>query len=206
MAAPIVVGVNVAVVETVASDDDDGVADPRPDLAKGVHLRVVGVEEVHDLVAQFAEPVFARALRARARRSTSAHGATGSRRARTREHNASKSNKSPVPPESTTPACFRTASCSGVMASASFAASARRAQEFDQGLLVRSGAFGRGARDRQDGALDGAHDGLARQYVRVVPGRRRTRAQLTSPRDGKRRHQTAQTSGRGSRRSCPARP
>ena len=49
---PDVVGVDVAVVEAVATDDDDGVTDARPHLSKGVHLVVLGVEEVHHLVAQ----------------------------------------------------------------------------------------------------------------------------------------------------------
>src|SRR5665213_3636533 len=47
-----VVGVDVAVVETVAANDDDGVTNARPDFAEGVHLGVVSVEQVHDLVAK----------------------------------------------------------------------------------------------------------------------------------------------------------
>ena len=53
----------------------------------------------------------------------SADGAIGNGSSATTLHSASKSNSSPVPPESTTPACFKTGSCSGVKASASFARS-----------------------------------------------------------------------------------
>ena len=51
-----VVGVDVAVPQPVAADDDDGVADAAPRRPEAVDPLVRQVEEVHDLVAQVGDP------------------------------------------------------------------------------------------------------------------------------------------------------
>ena len=171
-----VVGVDVAVVEAVAADDDDGVADPGPDLAKGVHPGVVGVEEVHHLVAQVGDRRFADLglfvhVHGRSSRPTARSGSGSSA---TTLHSASKSNSSPVPPESTTPACFKTGKLLGREGQRVLRAVARRAHEFDQRLAVRAGPLGGRARDREHGALDDAHHRLAREDVGVLEATRPT--------------------------------
>ena len=54
-----VVGVNVAVVEAFATDNHDRVTNTGPDFLEGRHLGVIGVEQVHDLVAQVGNAAFA---------------------------------------------------------------------------------------------------------------------------------------------------
>ena len=50
-----VIGVDVTVPDTLATDHDDRVADARPDVLEVRHRLVGGFEEVHDLVAQVAQ-------------------------------------------------------------------------------------------------------------------------------------------------------
>ncbi|CAB4788814.1 unannotated protein [freshwater metagenome] len=54
-----VVGVDVAVVETLATHNHDGVTNTGPHFLEGRHLGVLGVEEIHDFVAQVGNAALA---------------------------------------------------------------------------------------------------------------------------------------------------
>ena len=129
-----VVGVDVAVPQPVAADDDDGVADAGPHLLEGLDGVVGRVEQVHHLVAQVADRHAPRRRPPRGRaspapapvergevRGLDAGGLGQGAAVEHEEEGVEEEEEARLPPASTTPAWARTGSISGVRASASAA-------------------------------------------------------------------------------------
>ena len=146
--------------------------------------RVVGLEEVHHLVAERRRCRRRGMVRRRPPRASPrsrARGAGGRRRrAGTRRAAASK----PRPPASTTPASASTGSSSGVRATASCAASAARSSTPSSvvapSALRRLRRLGGVAHDGEDRPLDRAHHRLVRGVGGRGAGRRRRRRRPTA--------------------------
>ena len=177
-----VVGVDVAVPDPVAADDDDRVADLPPALLEVLDAVVGEVAEEHHLVSiastglRFASPLSAASLRLAAdarpgRASPRVASAAASPSTTCRA--ASRSSRNPAPPASTTPASRRTGRSSGVRASAwrprSRAARRTPARSVPASAAARRRGGGL-AHHGEDRALDGRqHGAVGRRRGRLEP-------------------------------------
>ena len=167
-----VVSVDVTVVEPVTADDHDRIADARPDLAKSVHRRVVGVEQVHDFVTKLRDIAFVVV-----RRLLLDVDVDGLERWWLGKLVAGEYVTQGVEPQEQSrttrvndAGLFQDVELLGRIGQRLARLIARAANHRRETLVVGSGAFGSGARYRKNGPLDGPHHRLAGQDVSVLEG------------------------------------
>ncbi len=167
---PDVIGVDVAVVEPLVADDHDRVADAGPHVAKGVHLGVVGVKQVHHLVTQLAGVDAARRLLVHV--DDDRVGVGSDRQLVVGDDVTERVEEEHQPRAARVdhPCLFQDRELIGGPRERLLRLVARAVGERDEVVFVIPCSLGPRARDRQDRPFDRAQHGASGQFIGVGQG------------------------------------